>query len=77
MRVVGNRGLILALIGIGLVLATTPAAYRPATPLEPDAPGGGFSAHRAKSILRPILIQQRAASSQEGDLTVVHRTVSL
>jgi Peptidase family M28 len=54
MRAVGNRGLILALIGIALVLAATLAAYWPATPLGPDASGRRFSAYRAKSILQDL-----------------------
>jgi hypothetical protein len=54
MPAVGNRGLILALIGIALVSSATPSAYRPSTPLGPDAAGAGFSAQRAKSILQDL-----------------------
>jgi hypothetical protein len=49
-----NRGLILALTGIALLLAGTLSAYRPVTPLGPDAPAGEFSAYRAESILQDL-----------------------
>jgi Peptidase family M28 len=49
-----NRGLILALTGITLLLAATLAAYRPVTPLGPGAPAGEFSAYRANSILQDL-----------------------
>ncbi len=54
MLAAGNRGLMLALAGVALLLALTLAAYRLPSPLGPDA-----------------------TSSQDGDLTVVQRTVSL
>ena len=51
----GNRGLMLALAGVALLLALTLAAYRPPSPLGPDAPSGAFSAGRAKAILQDLV----------------------
>ncbi len=51
----GNRGLALALAGIGLLLAATLTAYRPPAPLGPDASPNVFSAYRAKAILRDLV----------------------
>jgi hypothetical protein len=49
-----NRGLILSLMGIALLLAATLAAYRPVTPLGTEASPTGFSAYRAHSILQDL-----------------------
>lgn len=51
----GNRGLMLALAGMALLLAATLVAYREPTPLGPDAPPGVFSAYRAKAILQDLV----------------------
>lgn len=51
----GDRGLMLALAGIALLLAATLAAYNPPAPLGPDAPSGTFSAYRAKAILQDLV----------------------
>jgi len=50
-----NRGLILALTGIALLLAITLIAYRPAAPLGPEASPTVFSAYRATAILRDLV----------------------
>ncbi len=55
MAMAGNRGLMLALAGMALVLASTWIAYRLPAPLGPDAPPGVFSAYRAKAILRDLV----------------------
>jgi hypothetical protein len=49
-----NRGLILALSAIALLLAATLAAYRPERPLGALASTTEFSAYRAKSILQDL-----------------------
>ena len=54
MATAGNRGLILALAGMLLLLAATSIAYRSPAALGPDAPPGVFSAYRAKAILRDL-----------------------
>jgi Peptidase family M28 len=51
----GNRGLILALAGIALLLASTLLAYRPPAPSGPGAAASAFSAYRAKTILRDLM----------------------
>ena len=50
-----NRGLILALMGIALLLAVTWVAYRPVAPLGPEASPAVFSAYRATAILRDLV----------------------
>jgi Peptidase family M28 len=55
MAITGNRGLMLALIGVALLLATTLIAYRPPAPLGPDASPAVFSAFRAKAILQELV----------------------
>jgi hypothetical protein len=50
-----NRGLILALAGIALLLAATLLAYQPVAALGPDAAPTSFSAHRAKVILQDLV----------------------
>jgi hypothetical protein len=50
-----NRGLLLALAGIAVLLAATLAAYRAPAPLGPEASPGEFSAYRAKGILQELL----------------------
>jgi hypothetical protein len=50
-----NRGLLLALAGIALLLAATQLAYRPSTPLGPNASLSAFSAHRATAILQELV----------------------
>ncbi len=50
-----NRGLMLAVAGIALLLAATLIAYRPPTPLGQDASPDVFSAHRAKAILQELV----------------------
>src|SRR5271170_5795214 len=51
----GNRGLILALAGIALLLAFTLLAYRPPAPRGANAAPGEFSALRAKAILQDLV----------------------
>jgi hypothetical protein len=51
----GNRGLVLALTGIALLLAAMLIAYRPPVPLGADASPGIFSAYRANAILRDLV----------------------
>jgi Peptidase family M28 len=53
--VAGNRGLVLALAGIALLLVSTLLAYRPPAPRGPQAPPQVFSAYRAKVILRDLM----------------------
>ena len=55
MPTASNRGLILALTGIALLLAITLIAYRPAAPLGPEASPTVFSAYRAMAILRDLV----------------------
>jgi hypothetical protein len=55
MAAAGDRGLMLALTGIALLLAATLIAYRPPMPLGPDASPGAFSAYRAKAILKDLV----------------------
>src|ERR1700722_21004867 len=50
-----NRGLLLALAGIALLLAATRVAYRPSTPLGPNASLNAFSAYRATAILQDLV----------------------
>src|SRR6185312_2704454 len=50
-----NRGLILALAGIAVLLAAGQAAYRPPAPLGTNAALGAFSAYRAKAILQSLV----------------------
>jgi hypothetical protein len=50
-----NRGLLLALAGIAVLLAATLLAYRPTTPLGPNASLSTFSAYRATAILRDLV----------------------
>jgi hypothetical protein len=50
-----NRGLLLALGGIALLLAATLFAYRPSTPLGPNASATVFSAYRATAILQDLV----------------------
>src|ERR1700722_10304439 len=50
-----NRGLILALAGIALLLAATFFAYRPAAGRGPEASPTEFSAYRDKSILQDLV----------------------
>ena len=50
-----NRGLILALAGILLLLAATILAYRPVTTLGLDAAPSAFSALRAQAILKTLV----------------------
>jgi Peptidase family M28 len=50
-----NRGLILALAGIALLLVATLIAYQPAAPLGPDTAPTVFSAYRAKAILQDLV----------------------
>jgi hypothetical protein len=50
-----NRGLLLALAGIALLLAATLAAYRPIPPLGPNTSLSAFSAYRATAILRDLV----------------------
>src|SRR5271170_1917595 len=50
-----NRGLILALVGISLLLAATILAYRPAVPLGEAGAPGAFSAVRAQAILKTLV----------------------
>jgi Peptidase family M28 len=51
----GNRGLLVALAGIALLLAATLVAYRPTPPLGPNASLSAFSAYRATAILRDLV----------------------
>jgi class 3 adenylate cyclase len=51
----GNRGLVLALTGIALLLAAMLIAYRPPVPLGADASPGIVSAYRANAILRDLV----------------------
>src|SRR5271156_835665 len=55
MATAGNRGLLIALSGIALLLAATLATYRPPAPRGPDASPAAFSAHRAKAILEDLV----------------------
>ncbi|HWG71259.1 MAG TPA: hypothetical protein VN692_17715, partial [Steroidobacteraceae bacterium] len=55
MAVARNRGLILALAGIAVLLVTGLAAYRPPAPLGTNAALGSFSAYRAKAILQTLV----------------------
>lgn len=55
MLTAANRGLILALTGIVLLLAVTLVAYRPVAPLGPEASPAVFSAYRATAILRDLV----------------------
>src|SRR6202034_4213190 len=50
-----NRVLLLALAGIALLLAATLFAYRPSTPLGPNAALNVFSAYRATAILQDLV----------------------
>ncbi|HWG68623.1 MAG TPA: M20/M25/M40 family metallo-hydrolase [Steroidobacteraceae bacterium] len=50
-----NRGLILALTGIAVLLAAGQAAYRPPAPRGTNAALGAFSAYRAKAILQALV----------------------
>ena len=50
-----NRGLILALAGILLLLAATILAYRHAVPLGAAGAPGAFSAVRAQAILKTLV----------------------
>ena len=50
-----NRGLILALAGIALLLAATWVAYLPPAPLGANASPTAFSAYRAKAILQDLV----------------------
>ncbi len=50
-----NRGLILALAGIAVLLAAGQAAYRPPVPLGTNAALDAFSAYRAKAILQSLV----------------------
>ncbi|MEP6549237.1 MAG: M20/M25/M40 family metallo-hydrolase [Gammaproteobacteria bacterium] len=55
MPAASNRGLILALTGIALLLAVTLIAYRPVTPLGAHASPAVFSAYRASAILQDLV----------------------
>jgi Peptidase family M28 len=55
MTAAGNRGLVLALTGIALLLAATLAAYRPPAPLGANASPDVFSAYRAEQILQDLV----------------------
>ncbi len=55
MPTAANRGLILALTGIALLLAITLTAYRPVTPLGAEASPAVFSAYRAAVILQDLV----------------------
>ena len=55
MPATSNRGLILALIGMALLLAATLIAYRPPPPQGADASPAVFSAYRAKEILEDLV----------------------
>src|ERR1700722_6544744 len=50
-----NRGLLLALAGIALLLAATLLAYRPTKPLGPNASLSAFSAYRTTAILQDLV----------------------
>jgi Peptidase family M28 len=50
-----DRGLLLALASIALLLAATLAAYRPTPPLGPNASLNTFSAYRAAAILQDLV----------------------
>src|SRR5260370_22173874 len=55
MAAAGNRGLVLALAGIALLLAATLVAYRPPAPLRANASPDVFSAYRADQILQDLV----------------------
>jgi Peptidase family M28 len=55
MAAAGNRGLVLGLAGIALLLAATLAAYRPPAPLRANASPDVFSAYRAGQILQELV----------------------
>jgi len=55
MAAASNRGLLIALAGIALLLAATLAAYRPPVPRGPEASPTAFSAYRAKAILQDLV----------------------
>ncbi len=51
----GNRGFLLALAGIALLLGSTWLAYRPPAPRDSSAPPGVFSAYRTRLILEDLV----------------------
>jgi Peptidase family M28 len=55
LRITPNRGLVLALAGMTLLLAATLLAYRPPAPRGPLASPDVFSAHRSKLILQDLM----------------------
>jgi hypothetical protein len=55
MPVTANRGLILALIGVALLLALTLSAYRPPPPRGAEASPAVFSAYRARAMLQELV----------------------
>src|SRR5271168_501937 len=55
MATMRNRGLILALAGILLLLAATWLAYRPPAPRGPETAPTAFSAFRAQAILKSLV----------------------
>jgi Peptidase family M28 len=55
MAAAGNRGLVLALAGVALLLAATLVAYRPPAPLRANASPDVFSAYRADQILQDLV----------------------
>jgi hypothetical protein len=55
MAAAGNRGLVLALAGIALLLTATLVAYRAPAPLGANASPGVFSAYRAQAILQDLV----------------------
>src|SRR5271167_1978782 len=54
MPALGNRGLIIALAGIALLLVSTLLVYRTPAARGPDAAADAFSALRAKAIVQDL-----------------------
>jgi hypothetical protein len=55
MAAASNRGLILALIGMALLMALTLTAYRPPLPQGAEASPAVFSAYRARALLEELV----------------------